>query len=126
MAAGVGAVAGAEVVACPAYTHTHLPLFGTGVMTSICPWPEGNYLIGLGRTENIRELQAQSYAITFWHVELPTSELGAVLVEAAAGCSSFLAAPAGAFLGCITAVNGIKKPEVPCRLTIGVSYIMNR
>ena len=32
-----------------------------------------------------------------------TSELGAALAEAAAGCSSFLAAPAGAFLGCNTA-----------------------
>ena len=31
---------------------------------------------------------------------MSTSELGAVLADAAAGCSSFLAAPAGAFLGC--------------------------
>ena len=36
-------------------------------------------------------------------MQLLTSEVGAALAEAAAGCSSFLAAPAGAFLGCMKA-----------------------
>ncbi len=105
MAAGVGVAAGAEVVAGPAcIMKSSLKRSGFGKTTiADIRHTASRMCLVWEYTAKVKENLAQCIASGVRHMQLSTSELGAALAEAAAGCSSFLAAPAGAFLGCNTA-----------------------